>query len=68
MGGAGSLLLVEVAARLAIPEYRTRPGLRLVAATALLSVGFGSVLGLASLWPLILIAVGISLLLNRMMD
>lgn len=68
MGGAGSLLLIEVAARLAIPEYRTRPGLRLVLATALLAVGFGSAAGLSSLWPLILIAVGVSLLLNRMID
>jgi serine/threonine protein kinase len=68
MGGAGALVLVEVMARLVIPEFRARPGGRLVLAMILLTVGFGTLLGLASWWPLILIAVGASLLINRLFD
>jgi serine/threonine protein kinase len=68
MGGAGSLLLAEVAARLVIPEFRARPGGRLVLAAVLMTVGFGSALGLSAWWPLLLIAVGISLLINRLLE
>jgi hypothetical protein len=68
VGGAGSLLLVEVGARLVIPEFRARPGGRLVLAAVLMTVGFGSALGLTEWWPLLLIAVGLSLLVNRLFD
>jgi serine/threonine protein kinase len=65
LGGAGALLLAEVAARTAIPEYRARPGARLVIGVALLMVGLGFGFGLTTFWPLIIIAVGISLLFNQ---
>jgi hypothetical protein len=68
VGGAGALVLVEVAIRLLIPEYRARPGGRLTLAMVLMVIGFGTALGGVSWWPLILIAIGISLLVNRLFD
>jgi serine/threonine protein kinase len=67
-GGAGALVLVEVVIRLLIPEYRARPGGRLTLAMVLMVIGFGTALGGFSWWPLILIAIGISLLVNRLFD
>jgi hypothetical protein len=63
--GAGALLLAEVAARIAIPEYRARPGFRLVLGVALLMIGLGFRFSFSTLWPLIIIAIGISLLFNQ---
>jgi serine/threonine protein kinase len=68
MGGAGALLLIEVVARLILPEFRSRPGSRLMLALILLVIGIGTGIGFSSWWPLILIAIGISLLLNRLFD
>ncbi len=65
-GGAGTLLLLEVVARAVSPQMRTRPGARLVVGAALLTLGLGSALSLGSLWPLVLIAIGIALLFNRL--
>ena len=59
LSGAGALLLGEVGVRLAIPEYRARPGLRLVLGIVLLMAGLGMGFGLTSFWPLILIAIGL---------
>jgi serine/threonine protein kinase len=67
-GGTGALLVLETAARLVIPEFRTRPGARLVLGAVLLMVGLGGAVGIGSLWPLILIAIGVSLLINRLFD
>ena len=68
MGGAGALLLVEVAARLTLPEFRARPGARLVTGLVLLAVGLGVGISIGTLWPLILIAVGLGLLLNHLSE
>jgi tRNA A-37 threonylcarbamoyl transferase component Bud32 len=68
MSGAGALLLGEVAMRQIIPEYRSRPGSRLVFGSILLTAGLGLALGLESLWPLVLIAIGVSLLINRLLE
>lgn len=67
-GGAGALLLTEVMARLVLPEYRAKPGLRLVLGVVLMTLGLGMGFGFASLWPLILIAIGASLFLNQLLD
>jgi serine/threonine protein kinase len=66
--GAGALLLGEVGVRLALPEFRSRPGGRLVLGVVFLMVGLGMGFGFGSLWPLILIGVGISILINRLFD
>lgn len=70
LSGAGALLLGEVGVRLAIPEYRAIPGARLMAGIVLLIIGLIMGLGASwgSMWPLILIGVGISILLNRLVN
>jgi serine/threonine protein kinase len=66
--GAGALLFIEVAARMAIPEYRAKPGVRLMLGTVLLIIGLGLGVGFGSLWPLLLIGIGASLLINRLFE
>ncbi len=61
--GAGVLVWIEVLLRLAIPAYRRPVGGRLILGTILVIIGVGSVVDV-SLWPLILIAVGVALLLG----
>lgn len=64
--GAGALLIIEVLARFFIPEFRARPGIRLVLGVVLLMLGLGIGFSFTSLWPLILIAIGISILINHL--
>lgn len=66
--GAGALILIEVAARMVIPDYRARPGARLVLGVVFLMIGLGIGFSFGSLWPLILIAIGVSLLISRLTD
>jgi serine/threonine protein kinase len=66
VGGAGAMLLAAVAARLVIPEFRAKPGARLVFGVILLMVGFGLGFGFGAIWPLILIGIGISLVINQL--
>jgi serine/threonine protein kinase len=68
VGGAGALVLAEVAVRLSVPEFRARPGGRLMLAMILMAIGFGTAVGGFPWWPLILIAIGFSLLINRLFD
>ena len=68
LGGAGALLLVDVAARLAIPQFRARPGARLVMGVVFLMIGLGLGVSFASIWPLILIAIGASMLISRLVE
>lgn len=67
-GGAGALLLAEVGARLLIPEFRSKPGARLVLGVTFLMIGLGMSFSFAALWPVILIAIGASLLINQLVD
>ena len=66
LSGAGVLLLLEVAARIAIPEYRAKPGLRLVLGVVLLMLGLGIGISFATIWPLIIIAIGLGMLFNHL--
>ena len=66
--GSGVLLLLEVAARIVIPEYRARPGLRMIAGVILLMLGLGIGISFATIWPLIIIVIGLSLLFNHLFD
>ncbi|MBN1202299.1 MAG: serine/threonine protein kinase [Anaerolineae bacterium] len=68
LSGAGALLLGEVGVRMIIPEYRTRPGARLILGVVLLMVGLGIGFSLASLWPLLLIAIGVGILANYLLE
>lgn len=64
MIGAGMILLLEVLVRLLVPSYRRAVGGSLVFAVILIGVGLGSLFGWEMVWPLVLIAIGISLLLR----
>jgi len=62
--GAGVLVAVEVAVRLAVPALR-RPILgRIILAVVLIGVGLGPLTNWGVVWPAILIVVGASLLLR----
>jgi uncharacterized membrane protein len=59
--GGGLILLVEVIVRLLVPVYRRHVLGTLIGAVAMLSIGMGN---WEIVWPLILIAVGVSILLR----
>ncbi|MDY7040177.1 MAG: hypothetical protein SVX38_04870 [Chloroflexota bacterium] len=62
--GVGGILLLEVLLRLVVPAYR-RPILgRVILALFLIFVGGGEVIGVTQWWPLILIAVGVTIILR----
>ena len=62
--GAGGIVLLEVVVRLLVPSYRRPVGGTLVFAVILLGVGLGNLFGWSAIWPLILIAIGVSMLLR----
>jgi serine/threonine protein kinase len=68
LAGAGVMQLLEVAVRLVVPEYRAKPGVRMVFGTGLLALGLGTALGLTNLWPLILIVIGVSMVASRLLE
>jgi serine/threonine protein kinase len=68
LAGAGVMQLLEVAGRLVVPEYRAKPGVRMVFGTGLLALGLGTALGLTNLWPLILIVIGVSMVASRLLE
>jgi len=59
--GAEALVLIEILIRLIIPQYRRRLYGSIIAAAVLIAVGFG---GWNLIWPMVLIAVGASILLR----
>jgi hypothetical protein len=62
--GAGVIVLLEVVVRLLVPAYRRGVGGTLVFAVILLGVGLGEIVGWVAVGPLILIALGVSVLLR----
>jgi len=64
MLGAGVILLAEVVARLLIPAFHRHIGGSLIIAAVFIGVGLGSFFGWDLIWPFILIAVGVSILLG----
>jgi hypothetical protein len=65
--GAGAIVLLEIAVRLLVPAYRRPVGGTLVLAVVLLGIGLGNLFGWDVIWPLVLIAIGLSLLLGGLM-
>lgn len=59
--GAGVIVLIEVAVRLIFPEYRRRLLGTIIWAGILFSLGLGN---WTLIWPLILIALGVSIILR----
>ena len=62
--GAGVIVLVEVAVRLAVPEYRRPVSGTLIFAAVLIGIGLSNLLGWGLIWPLVLIAIGVAILLR----
>lgn len=62
--GAGAILLVEAAVRLVVPELRHHMGGALIGGIVLIGVGLGGWFSWSYLWPLILIALGINVLIT----
>lgn len=63
MIGASLLLTAEIAIRLLVPSYAQPLGGRIVLAAVLAFAGISNVTGL-ELWPLILIALGLSIVIR----
>jgi hypothetical protein len=61
--GAGAIIWLEVVVRLAMPAYRRPLGGRIILGTILVVIGVGGLFDV-DLWPLIIIAVGVSMLLG----
>ncbi len=62
--GAGAILVLEVIARLLLPNFRRHVGGTLIVAAVFIGLGLGGFFSWSYLWPLILIAVGINVLLS----
>jgi len=62
--GAGAILVLETIARLLIPEFRRNVGGSLIVAAVFIGVGLGGWFNWSFLWPVILIAVGVNILLK----
>ena len=62
--GAGVIVLLEVAVRLIVPVYRRAVTGSLIFAFILLAVGLGGWIGWGTIWPLILILIGVSILVG----
>ena len=62
--GAGVIVLLEVVVRMAVPDYRRPVGGTLVFAVILVGIGLGNLFGWNVIWPLILIAIGLSIILR----
>src|SRR3989304_1513345 len=59
--GAGGILLVEVLTRLLVPAYRRPIGGTLILAFVFIGLGLGNIVSWNLIWPLILIAIGLSI-------
>ncbi len=62
--GAGAILLLETIARLLLPEFRRNVGGSLIVAAVFIGIGLGGWFNWNFLWPVILIAVGVNILLK----
>jgi hypothetical protein len=63
--GAGILLLVEFIIRWANPSLRKRNTGNVFLAILLIGIGISAMLGIMTLWPVILIAIGLSLIIRN---
>jgi uncharacterized membrane protein len=61
--GAGAIVLCEVVVRLIVPQFRRKVFGSLIGAIVLIALGFGQ---FEVIWPLILIAIGASILLGSL--
>lgn len=64
LAGAGIILLIEVVIRLLVPAYRQPVGGTVILALVFIGIGLGNWFGWNLIWPIILIAIGLSILLR----
>lgn len=62
--GAGVIVLLEAVVRLIVPAYRKHLGGSLIVAAVFIGLGLGNWLGWNIIWPLLLIAVGVIILIG----
>lgn len=67
MLGAGILLIAETILRLIVPQFHRYIGGSLIMGIVFLSIGLGNFFGWDLVWPIVLIAVGISVLVGGML-
>ena len=63
--GAGLIVLLEVAVRLLVPAYRRPVGGSLIFGFILLGIGLGELIRADLVWPMIIIAIGVGILLRN---
>jgi hypothetical protein len=63
--GAGVIILIEVVIRLVVPSYRRPVGGNVILALVFLGIGLGNIFNWQIVWPIILIALGLSIILRR---
>jgi len=61
--GAAVIILLEVVIRLLVPQYRRPVTGSLILAVILLGIGLGNLVGWGLVWPLVLIAIGLTIVL-----
>jgi hypothetical protein len=62
--GAGGIVFLETIIRLLVPRFRRHIGGSLIGAAVLIGIGLGGYFSWNFIWPLILIAVGLNVLLS----
>jgi hypothetical protein len=62
--GAGIAVLLGVAARILLPTYRQPIGGSLILGAIFLGIGLGMILNTTLVWPFVLIAIGLGILLR----
>ncbi len=62
--GAGALILLEAMARLILPEYRRGVIGSVIVGLIFIAIGGGGSIGWGLIWPLVIIAIGLSILIR----
>lgn len=62
--GAGVIILLEAVVRLLVPAFRKHLGGNLIVAAVFIGLGLGNWMGWNVVWPIILIAVGLVILIG----
>ena len=62
--GAGVIVLLQVLVRLTMPEYRWGVTGGLIFGFILLGIGLGMIVGWGMVWPLLLVAIGIAIIVR----
>lgn len=62
--GAGAILILETVVRMLVPDFRRHIGGSLITGVVFIGLGLGGWFSWSYLWPLILIAVGVNVLIS----